>query len=159
MGWEKPEAVGISLCSNSCVYLVTFSSMTSVSWVPPLGLPNQPMCLWGSMQHTGSVTATTVCCCGGITEDNGKPKMFLFWLFKCSEQAEAAIRSLKISVLIPGSVCSFYTSAHAAKAPITPATQLRQSVDIFEPGHSKTFQTKSVVWKGQLTSYDILHRI
>lgn len=91
----------------------------------------------------------------GSTRTTENPKCS----YLCSEQAGAAIRSLKISVLIPGSVCSFYTRAQAANAPITPATQLRRSVDMLEPGHSKTFQTKTVVWKGQLTSYDILHRI
>lgn len=81
IAWEKHEAESISLCSNSCVALVTFSSMTLESWVPPFWLPNQPMCLWGGMQHKGLAIATLTCCCSGIAEYKKNPRFFWLPLF------------------------------------------------------------------------------
>lgn len=114
IGWEKDEALSSSLCSNSCVYLVTFSSMTLESWVPPFWLPNQPMCLWGGMQHTGLLTATLICCCSGITEYNKNPKCSSFGFLCSASKQKLQSGNLKMGVRIPGPIHSFYICTHSA---------------------------------------------
>lgn len=58
------------LPSDSCVYLVSFSSMTLELWVPPFWVPNQPTCLWGGMQHRPGDRTTLICYWSRLSDYN-----------------------------------------------------------------------------------------
>lgn len=80
----------------------------------------------------------------GSLRTTENPKRSYFGFPSAASGAEAAIRSLKISVLIPGSVPSFYTCTHSASTCAASAPQLGPSVDMFMTGFICCFRLKGV---------------